>query len=77
MVYTDKGNGEKVRVCYLISCLADTLEPPQREMWLNGILTNLGIKMSFYRSKYRQPISDMPSESNKAFADALREIFGK
>lgn len=69
-------NGEKVRVCYLISCLADTLEPPQREMWLNGILTNLGIKMSFYRSKYRQPISDMPSESNKAFADALREIFG-
>lgn len=70
-------NGEKVRVCYLISCLADTLEPPEREMWLNGILANLGIKMSFYRSKYRQPIGDMPSESNKAFADALREIFGK
>lgn len=70
-------NGEKVRVCYLISCLADTLEPPQREMWLNGILANLGIKISFYRSKYRQPIGDMPSESNKAFADALREIFGK
>ena len=55
----------------------DTLESPQREKWLNDILTNLGIKMSFYRSKYRQPISDMPSECNKAFADALREIFGK
>ncbi len=70
-------NGEKVRVCYLISCLADTLESPQREQWLNGILAKLDIKMSFYRSKYRQPISDMPSESNKAFADTLREIFGK
>ena len=70
-------NGEKVRVCYLISCLADTLESPQREQWLNGILAKLDIKMSFYRSKYRQPISDIPSESNKAFADILREIFGK
>lgn len=27
-------NGEKVRVCYLISHLADTLESPQREKWL-------------------------------------------
>ncbi|WP_290259043.1 hypothetical protein [Muribaculum intestinale] len=70
-------NGEKVRVCYLISRLADTLESPQREQWLNGILANLDIKMRFYRSKYRQPISDTPSECNKAFADALREIFGK
>ena len=70
-------NGEKVRVCYLINRLADTLESPQREQWLNGILANLDIKMSFYRSKYRQPISDMPSESNKTFADTLREIFGK
>lgn len=70
-------NGEKVRVCYLISRLADTLESPQREQWLNGILANLDIKMRFYHSKYRQPISDMPSECNKAFADALREIFGK
>lgn len=70
-------NGEKVRVCYLISRLAEILESPQRERWLNGILANLDIKMSFYRSKYRQPIGDMPSESNKAFADSLREIFGK
>lgn len=70
-------NGEKVRVCYLINRLADTLESPKREQWLNGILANLDVKMSFYRSKYRQPVGDMPSESNKAFADALREIFGK
>ena len=70
-------NGEKVRVCYLINRLAGTLESPQREQWLNGILANFDIKTSFYRSKYRQPISDMPSESNKAFADALRKIFGK
>lgn len=70
-------NGEKVRVCYLINRLADTLESPKREQWLNGILANLDVKMSFYRSKYRQPISDMPSESNKVFADSLREIFDK
>ena len=70
-------NGEKVRVCYLINRLSDTLESPQREQWLNGILAKLDIKTSFYRSKYRQPIGDMPSESNKAFAGALREIFGK
>ena len=64
-------------MCYLISRLEEILESPQRERWLNGILANLDIKMSFYRSKYRQPISDMPSECNKAFADALQEIFGK
>ena len=43
--------------------------------------SSFGCKIECYsfknRSKYRQPISDMPSESNKPFADALREIFGK
>ena len=69
--------GEKVRVCYLINRLGETLETPLREEWINTILCRLDIKPQFYRSKYRQPVSDMPSDSNAAFAAAIKEIFGK
>lgn len=69
--------GEKVRMCYLISRLGETLESPSKEEWTNAILARLGIKPQFYRSKYRQPVSDMPSEANVEFASAIKEIFGK
>lgn len=66
--------GEKVRVCYLLSCLQSKLEEEKRNNWLNSMLAFLGIQMSFYRSKYREPVSDMPSRANENFAEALNEI---
>lgn len=69
--------GEKVRMCYLISRLGETLESPSKEEWTNAILAGLDIKPQFYRSKYRQPVSDMPSDANVEFASAIKEIFGK
>lgn len=69
--------GEKVRVCYLISRLGATLETPSKEEWTNTILDRLDIKPQFFRSKYRQPVSDMPSDANAEFASAVKEIFGK
>lgn len=69
--------GEKVRVCYLISRLGATLETPSKEEWTNAILDRLDIKPQFFRSKYRQPVSDMPSDANVEFASAVKEIFGK
>ncbi|SEG01825.1 hypothetical protein [Parabacteroides chinchillae] len=69
--------GEKVRVCYLISRLGTTLGTPSKEEWTNAILSRLDIKSQFYRSKYRQPVSDMPSEANAEFAAAIKEIFDK
>lgn len=69
--------GEKVRMCYLINRLGETLETPLREEWINTILCRLDIKQQFYRSKYRQPVSDMPSEANAEFAAAIKGIFDK
>lgn len=69
--------GEKVRVCYLINRFGETLETPSKEDWTNSILSRLDIKPQFYRSKYRQPVSDMPSDTNAAFAASIKEIFGK
>lgn len=69
--------GEKVRMCYLINRLGETLETPSREEWINTILCRLDIKPQFYRSKYRQPVSDMPSDANAEFAAAIKGIFDK
>lgn len=69
--------GEKVRMCYLFNRLDETPETPLREEWINTILCRLDIKPQLYRSKYRQPVSDMPNEANAEFAAAIKGIFDK
>ena len=64
---------DKIRVCYLLSSLQSKLEE-KRNNRINSMLAFLGIQMSFYRSKYREPVSDMPSRANENFAEALNEI---
>lgn len=66
---------EKVRVCYLINQLSEKIDKGIRSEWIGAMLRNAGIDQDYYRSKYREPISDLPSKKNKEFAEALKEIF--
>ena len=45
-----------------------------RSEWIGAMLRNTGIEQDYYRSKYREPISNPPSKKNKEFAKALKEI---
>ncbi len=67
---------EKVRVCYLIHQLSEKVDKGMRSEWTGAMLRTTGIEQDYYRSKYREPISDLPSKKNKEFADALKEILG-
>lgn len=67
---------EKVRVCYLINQLSEKIDKETRSEWIGTMLRTTGIEQDYYRSKYREPISDLPSKKNKEFAEALKEILG-
>ncbi len=67
---------EKIRVCYLIDQLSEKIDKASRSEWIEAILRTTGIEPDYYRSKYREPISDLPSKKNKEFAEALKEILG-
>ena len=67
---------EKIRVCYLIFLMSEKLSKQYRDEWRNQILKLLDIDESYYRSKYKEPVSDFPSDSNRNFAREMESIFG-
>lgn len=66
---------EKARVCYLIFLMSETLPKPDREKWKEDIMNLLGIDDAYYKSKYKEPVSDFPSDSNREFAKEMRSVF--
>lgn len=66
---------EKIRVCYLIFLMGEKLSKQDREKWKAGILELLDIDDSYYKSKYKEPVSDFPSDSNLKFAKEMEHIF--
>ena len=66
---------EKARVCYLIFLMGETLPKPDREKWKEDIMNLLGIADAYYKSKYKEPVSDFPSDSNREFAREMRSVF--
>ena len=66
---------EKARVCYLIFLMGETLPKPDREKWKEDIMNLLGIDDAYYKSKYKEPVSDFPSDSNQNFAKEMEHIF--
>ena len=66
---------EKARVCYLIFLMGETLPKPDREKWKEDIMNLLGIDDTYYKSKYKEPVSDFPSDSNQEFAREMRSVF--
>ena len=66
---------EKIRVCYLIFLMSEKLPKQDRDKWKTGILELLDIDDSYYKSKYKEPVSDFPSDSNQNFAKEMEQIF--
>ena len=66
---------EKIRVCYLIFLMSEKLSKQNRDKWKDGILKLLDIDDSYYKSKYKEPVSDFPSDSNQNFAKEMECIF--
>ena len=66
---------EKIRVCYLIFLMSEKLPKQDRDKWKTGILELLDIDDSYYKSKYKEPVSDFPSDSNQKFAKEMEHIF--
>lgn len=66
---------EKTRVCYLIFLMGETLPKPDREKWKEDVMNLLGIDDTYYKSKYKEPVSDFPSDSNQEFAREMRSVF--
>ena len=66
---------EKIRVCYLIFLMSEKLSKQYRDEWRDKILKLLDIDESYYRSKYKEPVSDFPSDSNQKFAKEMEHIF--
>lgn len=66
---------EKIRVCYLIFLMSEKLPKQYRDKWKNKILKQLDIDENYYKSKYKEPVSDFPSDSNQKFAKEMDEIF--
>ncbi|MGL4519382.1 MAG: hypothetical protein ACRCUJ_06835 [Phocaeicola sp.] len=69
--------GETIRICYLIHLLSERLDGTDRVVWRKEILRKLGISESYYSSKYREPVSELPSAKSKQFAKELNTIFKK
>ena len=55
--------------------MGEKLSKQDREKWKAGILELLDIDDSYYKSKYKEPVSDFPSDSNLKFAKEMEHIF--
>lgn len=66
---------EKIRVCYLIFLMSEKLSKQDRDKWKDRILKLLDIDDSYYKSKYKEPVSDFPSDSNQNFGKEMECIF--
>ena len=74
--YLEVRRHEKVRVWYTINQLSERINSDRRNEWIEAMLVKTGIKPDYYRSKYRDPVSDLPSNKDKEFAKALKEVLG-
>jgi hypothetical protein len=68
-------SGERTRVCYLIYKLYKHLKIDNRAEWRTVILDSAGIKEDYYKSKYKEPISEIPSRKSESFAQHIDRIF--
>ena len=64
-----------VCLLYLIFLMSEKLSKQYRDEWRDKILKLLDIDESYYRSKYKEPVSDFPSDSNQKFAKEMESIF--
>lgn len=68
--------GERTRMCYLIHKLYEHLKTDNRTAWRDTMLKTLEIREDFYKSKYKEPVSEIPSRKSESFAQRIDRIFG-
>lgn len=69
--------GERTRVYYLLHKMYECLPESWKQNWRDTIFKQLEIDEKNYLSKYREPVSAIPSKKSKAFAQNMDHIFGK
>lgn len=67
--------GEKTRACFLIYKMYESIKSNQKAQWRTSMLQQLGIDENYYKSKYKEPISEVPSRKSEQFASEIIEVF--
>ena len=55
--------------------MVEKLPKQDRDKWKAGIRDLLDIDDSYYKSKYKDTVFDLPSDSNQKFAKEMEHIF--
>ena len=69
-------HGEKTRACFLVYKMHESLKSDNKTEWRTSILQHLDIDENYYKSKYKEPVSEVPSRKSAHFASEITEIFG-
>lgn len=67
--------GEKTRVCFLVYKMYENIKSGNKTEWRTSILQQLEIDERYYKSKYKEPISEVPSRKSEQFAREIKELF--
>ena len=67
--------GEKTRASFLIYKMYESIKSHNKTEWRTSILQHLEIDESYYKSKYKEPISEVPSRKSEQFAREIKELF--
>jgi hypothetical protein len=68
-------SGERTRMCYLIYRLYEFLKTDNKAGWRTAILDAADIDDKYYKSKYKEPESEIPSRKSESFAQRINKIF--
>lgn len=68
-------SGERTRMCYLIYRLYEFLKTGNKAEWRTDILKSADIKDTYYKAKYKEPESEIPSRKSESFAQRINKIF--
>lgn len=66
---------QKTRACFLIYKLYESIKSDNKTQWRVSILQHLDIDENYYKSKYKDPISEVPSRKSEKFANEIIEVF--
>jgi hypothetical protein len=67
--------GEKTRACFLIYKMYESIKSDKNAEWRKSMLQQLDIDENYYKSKYKEPISEVPSRKSEQFAREIKELF--
>lgn len=67
--------GEKTRACFLVYKMYESIKSDKKTEWRASILQQLEIDENYYKSKYKEPISEVPSRKSEQFATAINQVF--